>query len=251
MRTRAAVLTVVLVAEALVGAQQRPRETPRTGEPYTAATTAILVDVVVRDKRGRPVTDLTKDDFEVFEDDVPQSVGSFSVVVARQRHRHPGSQARAGHDDGVDAGSRLPSRRRAKTDERPPTTAHGVRLAHARGAQPGADGRARGASDDRRGARAASACSATEPGLRLLQPYTGDLALVRVGRPPRDGRRHRRARTPRPSGARRSTTGFRQLDALSGAVGIEAPAAFGPSATTTPRWPSPSSRCRWPTWRCG
>ena len=54
MRTKAAVLTVALSAEALLGAQQRPSTTPRAGDAYSAATTAILVDVVVRDKRGRP-----------------------------------------------------------------------------------------------------------------------------------------------------------------------------------------------------
>ena len=80
MRTQTALVTLLLVAETLAGAQQRPREAPRTGEPYTAATTAILVDVVVRDKRGKPITDLTKDDFEIYENEVPQTVGSFSVV---------------------------------------------------------------------------------------------------------------------------------------------------------------------------
>src|SRR5512132_3977392 len=51
-------------------------------QTYTSATTAILVDVVVRDHRaGRPVTDLTSDDFAIFEDGVPQKIDSFTRVT--------------------------------------------------------------------------------------------------------------------------------------------------------------------------
>jgi VWFA-related protein len=48
--------------------------------PYSSRATAILVDVVVRDHHGRPVLDLKADDFQVFEDDVPQRVGSFTLI---------------------------------------------------------------------------------------------------------------------------------------------------------------------------
>src|SRR6188768_1409169 len=57
---------------------------PRAQEPQRAAgtvkegVTAVLVDVVVRDKRGQPVRDLTEADFEVFEDGVAQKIGSFT-----------------------------------------------------------------------------------------------------------------------------------------------------------------------------
>lgn len=45
-------------------------------QPYQAGTSAVIVDVVVRDD-DRPVTDLTVDDFEVFEDGVRQTIASF------------------------------------------------------------------------------------------------------------------------------------------------------------------------------
>jgi VWFA-related protein len=46
-----------------------------------ATATAVLVDVVVRDRQGRPVTDLTDADFELREDGAPQHVGSFTRVA--------------------------------------------------------------------------------------------------------------------------------------------------------------------------
>ena len=44
-----------------------------------AEATAILVDVIVRDKRGQPVTDLTASDFEVYEDGVLQEIGAVTL----------------------------------------------------------------------------------------------------------------------------------------------------------------------------
>ena len=63
-------------------AQQESSETPaRPSENvYASRTTAVLVDVVVRDKKGAPVTDLQASDFEVLEDGVTQEIGSFTVV---------------------------------------------------------------------------------------------------------------------------------------------------------------------------
>jgi VWFA-related protein len=46
----------------------------------TSAATAILVDAVVRDRTGKPLTDLSASDFEVFEDGVRQNVDSFTRV---------------------------------------------------------------------------------------------------------------------------------------------------------------------------
>lgn len=57
---------------------------------FSTSTTAVTVDVVVRDKHGAPVLGLARDDFELFEDDVPQSVTSF---VAPQP---PGTKAMPG-----------------------------------------------------------------------------------------------------------------------------------------------------------
>jgi VWFA-related protein len=45
------------------------------------STTAITVDVVVRDQRGRPVTDLVRTDFQLLEDDTPQQIGDMTLVA--------------------------------------------------------------------------------------------------------------------------------------------------------------------------
>lgn len=81
MNARAAIVVCLLACAAVVaaGAPQAPPQQPRT-ETFSAGATAVLVDVVVRDKRGRPMLDLTKDDFDVFEDGVRQTIASFSVV---------------------------------------------------------------------------------------------------------------------------------------------------------------------------
>ena len=53
----------------------------------------MLVDVVVRDKRGQPVRDLALSDFEVLEDGVPQTIGSFTSRVLRAGRVSTGGSA--------------------------------------------------------------------------------------------------------------------------------------------------------------
>jgi VWFA-related protein len=52
----------------------------RTKDVDATAVTAIVVDVVVRDRDGKPVTDLKASDFELTEEGVPQDIGSFTPV---------------------------------------------------------------------------------------------------------------------------------------------------------------------------
>ncbi len=77
------VVAVGLAAMAVAGggAQQAPAPpAQRATEGMAQGVTAVLVDVVVRDKRGQPVRDLTQADFQILEDGVPQPIGSFSGV---------------------------------------------------------------------------------------------------------------------------------------------------------------------------
>jgi VWFA-related protein len=59
--------------------QQTP-SAPRSVGSEKAGVTAVLVDVVVRDKKGMPVRDLQQSEFEILEDGAPQTVGSFSPI---------------------------------------------------------------------------------------------------------------------------------------------------------------------------
>jgi len=80
-KTRLRIATILLlgaVAAAALRAQQQ--EAARSTETVSAGVRAVLVDVVVRDKKGQPVRDLTQSDFEVFEDGAPQQLGSFTRV---------------------------------------------------------------------------------------------------------------------------------------------------------------------------
>src|SRR3954463_2332208 len=65
-----AVAFLALVAERPAQSRQAPSQRPKFG----TSTAAVLVDVVVRDKKGKPVAGLTAEDFAVFEDGVPQKI---------------------------------------------------------------------------------------------------------------------------------------------------------------------------------
>jgi len=58
---------------------QKPAGLSQGNYVLRSQTNVVLVDVRVRDKNGKPVTDLTKDNFRVLEDGVPQIVTSFSL----------------------------------------------------------------------------------------------------------------------------------------------------------------------------
>jgi hypothetical protein len=58
-----------------------PSAPQQTAPTFRAGATIVPVDVRVFDGKGRPVTDLTREDFVVFEDDVPQDVALFAATA--------------------------------------------------------------------------------------------------------------------------------------------------------------------------
>jgi VWFA-related protein len=52
-----------------------------TREPMRIRVTAVPVDVIVTDKDGRPVLDLTKEDFEIYEDGKRQVIENFELIL--------------------------------------------------------------------------------------------------------------------------------------------------------------------------
>src|SRR5262245_17314677 len=73
----AAIITIAAFAPPGAQQQQPPA---RADKALNERVTAVLVDVVVRDKRGQPVADLSPSDFELFEDGVAQKIGSFTPI---------------------------------------------------------------------------------------------------------------------------------------------------------------------------
>lgn len=175
MQTRVAVLMTALALEGLVTAQSQAPQQPQS-QSYSAGATAVLVDVVVRTKQGRPLQGLTSDDFEILEDGVRQKIGSFSVV-----ERAGGIGIRVGRRVGA---SPAPESAAASAPEAPTAPSDRPTVAIVFDAlKPDALELAQraataylpmnGETDARVGVFAA------DPGLRVLQPYTDDVALAR------------------------------------------------------------------------
>jgi len=62
-----------------------PRHINAQQPPFVSGTTAIVVDVVVRDRAGRPIPGLQAADFELLEDGVPQQIGTVTLVEGTGR----------------------------------------------------------------------------------------------------------------------------------------------------------------------
>src|SRR5215468_5170215 len=72
-------LTVALLLGRIFAQQPQPTPTPAAQGEYKfkVESQLVLVNVVARDKSGKPVTDLKRDDFTVLEDGKPQKISSF------------------------------------------------------------------------------------------------------------------------------------------------------------------------------
>ncbi len=72
------------LAIAVVG--QTPTPTPiETDDVVKISTTLIQIDVSITDKKGNPVTDLRRDEVEIYENGVKQEITNFSFVFANPR----------------------------------------------------------------------------------------------------------------------------------------------------------------------
>src|SRR6266478_8385250 len=60
---------------------QTPADKDQDIEKVVVGTNEVVLDAVVKDKKGRAIKDLTAADFEVSEDGVPQEVRSFRLVT--------------------------------------------------------------------------------------------------------------------------------------------------------------------------
>ena len=71
--------TLVLLSTHVVG--QERRDPPQKPDPtFRTAVDLVSADVIVRNRRGQFQADLSKDDFDIFEDGVRQEITSFTLV---------------------------------------------------------------------------------------------------------------------------------------------------------------------------
>jgi VWFA-related protein len=172
-----AAIVVALVLLSAGGPAAQSAAPSANGQSFTANTTAILVDIVVRDRKGHPVLDLTADDFEVAEDHVPQKIDTFT---------------RASRGSGIGVGIAWKSPARAVANTQPAGDASSASDAILEEATTALVFDHLSSESLRLAQRATlgylplsseSAVRvgvfATDPGVRVMQPFTTDRALVR------------------------------------------------------------------------
>ena len=82
LRASVSVLVIVALASACLPAlAQSAQNKEQQEEVVRVGSNEVVLDAVVRDKKGRVVHDLTASDFEVYEDGVRQDVTSFRLVT--------------------------------------------------------------------------------------------------------------------------------------------------------------------------
>lgn len=103
MGTRTRRLVAGLAASlivAVVAAQERPAPPDQAQPTFRAGINVVRVDVIVTDRQGNPVTDLTKDDFEVSEAGERQRVETLRLVrVTERAPAHTASPIRSRADE--------------------------------------------------------------------------------------------------------------------------------------------------------
>lgn len=81
-RVRIAAVFVLIAGAGLLAGQAQPQsqEPVLQGPTFKAQVEYVEVDAVVTDQQGQFVRNLTKEDFQVFEDGKPQNISTFAVV---------------------------------------------------------------------------------------------------------------------------------------------------------------------------
>jgi VWFA-related protein len=89
LRVGLSLVLVALATTVLPGQQTTP---PRQSQPpvFRTEIEAVQMNVFVTDADGKPVSGLTQDDFEVFENDKPQAITTFAAIsTPPERHAPP------------------------------------------------------------------------------------------------------------------------------------------------------------------
>ena len=84
-------VTLVSVGFAAVG----PHAPSPRQQPIGSGVTAVVIDAVVRDAKGNPITNLRKGDFQLFEDGVQQDI-AFVTAAGESSQEPPKASGAAG-----------------------------------------------------------------------------------------------------------------------------------------------------------
>ncbi|MGA9770031.1 MAG: VWA domain-containing protein [Blastocatellia bacterium] len=79
-------ISIALILSLLISTyagQQQKQDADKKNDVVKISVTLVQVDVTVTDKKGKPVTDLRSEDFEVFQDNRPQRITNLSYVTAQ------------------------------------------------------------------------------------------------------------------------------------------------------------------------
>src|ERR1044071_1774187 len=162
-------VVTLLVVTLLLPLYRAAAQNPQDEEVVRVSSQEVKLDVVVKDKRGRPAKDLKEADFEIYEDGVRQQIRSFRFVSSETATVRNGAEAKAG--EGVSAAAPAPSTTpgvialvfdRLSPEAR--ALARKAGLAHTE------EGMARGDF---------TGVFGIDLSLRTLQPFTDDAQLVR------------------------------------------------------------------------
>src|SRR5262245_10286788 len=115
-RARALAGAVLLLAEFAGG--QNPPQKPQV-PTFRTQSNLVVVDVTVRDKKGELVRDLRKEDFTIYEDNVPQEIVNFSLEEIPVVPEQPGAADTAAGNSVVNFNTMLePERKKAELKDK-------------------------------------------------------------------------------------------------------------------------------------
>src|SRR5258708_20555512 len=84
MKIRQSILGLIMLCVLVVSAQsQEKKEAKKSADDDVVKVTSNLInlDVIVKDKKGKAITDLKPEDFTVFENGVPQKIQFFDSTL--------------------------------------------------------------------------------------------------------------------------------------------------------------------------
>ena len=128
MKCHAALLPFLAIGLSLAAVTDLGAQAPPVSEPadeqevpvFGVESAVVLLDVVVRDKKGRLVKDLQASDFEVYENGERQTITDFQIIDRGSLHFSPSSRTRDhGGDNGRARAGRGTGRGRASAQHRP------------------------------------------------------------------------------------------------------------------------------------